>query len=90
MSFLRGIVLAFLPQWYWGEWSPGSTVVFSRAVLFSGLLQFLGVGFVLLLRYGAFLAERWRELSEQAGGAFGMGTVVLGFVTAEFLVHPLS
>ena len=95
---LLSIVASLIPERYRYRWFSDAEVSVKRGAILSGWLQIAGPGFVLWMRYPAFLHSREQMVIYQIraqGGADhireGFATFAIGpLTTFEYMVLPLS
>jgi hypothetical protein len=87
-TFLSGIYYSLLPKAFWGSWAPASTFGFSRSALLSGLLECLGLLYLLGIGYVHFLVIRVHQMQAAASANEGTQLYFFSILTLEYAFHP--
>jgi hypothetical protein len=88
---LRDVLLSFCPEAVRKTYRPESSLRTLRAATWTGLFQFLLLGYIAVLRYKSFFLTRAQQLAPHvAGTSESVQTGVAIIVSLEFLLYPVS
>jgi hypothetical protein len=88
---LRDVLLSFCPEAVRKTFRPESSLRTLRAATWTGLFQFLLLGYAAVLRYKSFFFTRAQQLAPHVAGASeGVQAGVAIVISLEFLLYPVS